>query len=79
MATFKIPFEPTKTNPGKLLHRKHYQMAIGLDIDCLAGRVYWSDVNGKAIRSSSYNESKTTDFITNGKCRNSRIGLLLQG
>lgn len=67
MATFKIPFEPSRSNPGKLLHLQHYQMAIGLDIDCLAGRVYWSDVNGKAIRSSAYNGSGTADFITNGK------------
>lgn len=67
MATFKIPFDASKTNPGKPLNLKHYQMAIGLDVDCLDGKIYWSDINGKAIRRSTYNGSQNEDFITNGK------------
>lgn len=69
IATFKIPYEPTKQNPGKLLHFKTNQIAIGLDIDCLGGKIYWSDINGKVIRSSSYNGSSVEDFITHGKTR----------
>lgn len=67
MATFKIPLEPSRANPGKLLHLKQQQMAIGLDIDCLQGKIYWSDINGKAIRRSNYNGTENENFITNGR------------
>ncbi|XP_030745606.1 nidogen-2 isoform X2 [Sitophilus oryzae] len=66
MATLKIPLEPTKQNPGKPIQIKPYQTAVGLDIDCLEGRVYWSDISGRAIRSSLYNGSDKVDFINSG-------------
>ena len=34
----------------------------GIDIDCQEGRVYWSDVNSKAIRSSEYNGANSSRF-----------------
>jgi len=37
-------------------------LATGIDIDCHEGRVYWSDVNGKAIRSSEYNGANSSRF-----------------
>lgn len=67
MGTIKIPFEPTRDNPGKFIYNKVYQMAVGLDIDCLTGKVYWSDINGKVIRRAFYNGSDVEDFITHGK------------
>jgi nidogen (entactin) len=45
---------------------KYFQTAVGLDIDCFEGRVYWSDISGMAIRSSTYNGSAKSDFITQG-------------
>ncbi|XP_044255979.1 nidogen [Tribolium madens] len=66
MSTLKIPFEPTKQNPGKPIQVKYFQTAVGLDIDCYEGRVYWGDISGRAIRSSTYNGSNKSDFIVDG-------------
>ena len=66
MATLKVPMEPTKRNPGKPIQIKMYQTAVGLDIDCMEGRVFWTDISGRAIRSSLFNGSDKVDFIVNG-------------
>ncbi|KAJ8922644.1 hypothetical protein NQ315_007676 [Exocentrus adspersus] len=64
MATLKIPLdEAAKSNMKKAIQVKGYQTAVGLDIDCLEGRVYWSDITGRAIRSSLFNGSDKADFI----------------
>jgi hypothetical protein len=39
---------------------------IGIDIDCLEGRVYWSDVNGRVITSAAYNGSNSKVFLNSG-------------
>ncbi|XP_050299870.1 nidogen [Anthonomus grandis grandis] len=62
-ATHKIPMAATPRDPGKPIQIKAYQTAVGLDIDCLEGRVYWSDIMSQAIRSSLYNGSDNRDFI----------------
>ncbi|CAH1124061.1 unnamed protein product [Ceutorhynchus assimilis] len=63
-ATHKIPMEANKRNPGRPIQIKTYQTAVGLDIDCLEGRVYWSDISLHAIRTSLYNGSDNSDFMT---------------
>ncbi|KAH1019720.1 hypothetical protein HUJ04_009502 [Dendroctonus ponderosae] len=65
-ATHKIPIEATRMNPGKPIQIKTYQTAVGLDIDCMESRVYWSDISLHAIRSSSYNGSDNKDFLAEG-------------
>lgn len=67
MATLRVPFEPKPGDLGRPIQIHHYQMAIGLDIDCIDGRVYWSDITGKAIKSSRYNGTDFKNFITEGK------------
>lgn len=73
MATLKIPFEPSKKNLGKPIQIKLFQTAVGLEIDCYEGRVYWSDISGMAIRSSAYNSSGKADFITQGRHKHKKI------
>ncbi|XP_018565224.1 nidogen-2 [Anoplophora glabripennis] len=63
MATLKIPLEPTKTLTKKAVQVKGYQTAVGLDVDCMEGRIYWSDITGRAIRSALFDGSKKEDFI----------------
>ncbi|XP_066245508.1 nidogen [Euwallacea similis] len=63
-ATHRIPMEPNRRDPGKPIQIKNYQTAVGLDIDCLEGRFYWSDISLNAIRSARYNGTDITDFIT---------------
>ncbi|XP_017118518.1 nidogen [Drosophila elegans] len=40
------------------------QMAIGLDKDCVEGRVYWGDISTKKIVSAKYDGSDARPFIT---------------
>jgi len=46
MATLRIPFVPTQLNPGDPIYIAYTQMAIALDIDCLGGKAYTSDITG---------------------------------
>lgn len=67
MATLRVPFVPTPRDMGKPIQIQYYQMAIGLDVDCYAGRVYWGDIAGKAIKTSNYNGTDYSDFLIEGK------------
>ncbi|XP_075224050.1 nidogen isoform X2 [Lycorma delicatula] len=64
MATLRIPYQPSRTDPGYPIQLKTEQIAIGLTIDCVEARVYWSDIMSKAIKSSAYNGAEKEDFIT---------------
>nr|CAI5831592.1 unnamed protein product [Callosobruchus analis] len=64
MATLRIPLDPTKTGIKKPVQVLAFQTAVGLDFDCLEGRFYWSDINGRAIRSALFNGSMKEDFIS---------------
>lgn len=66
MATLRIPLEHSRSNIKRPIQIKPYQTAVGLDVDCLEGRVYWSDVSGRAIRSALFNGSNKIDFVMNG-------------
>lgn len=41
-------------------------MAIGLDKDCVEGRVYWGDISAKKIFSSKYDGTDSRAFIVDG-------------
>ncbi|KAL3266111.1 hypothetical protein HHI36_010297 [Cryptolaemus montrouzieri] len=64
MATLKMPLDDSRDKFGKAIQVKSSQTAVGLDIDCFDGRFYWSDITGRAIRSSYYNGTDKQDFIT---------------
>ncbi|XP_071641916.1 nidogen isoform X3 [Temnothorax longispinosus] len=63
MATHRIPFVPTQQNPGNPIYIAYTQMAIALDIDCLGGKAYTSDITGNRIVELSYNGSMAETFI----------------
>lgn len=42
-------------------------MAIGLDKDCVEGRIYWGDISTKKIISAKYDGSDIQTFIADGK------------
>lgn len=67
MATLRIPLDQKKIQANKPVQAKAFQTAVGLDVDCLEGRVYWSDISGRAIRSSFLNGTDKGDFVTQGK------------
>lgn len=66
IATLRIPFNANKRNRGKTINVKANQFAIAIDIDCTQGRVYWSDIEEKKIKSSAYDGSEFNEFITSG-------------
>ncbi|XP_011351557.1 nidogen-2 isoform X2 [Ooceraea biroi] len=63
MATLRIPFVPTPMSPGHPIYIAYSQMAIALDIDCLGGKAYTSDITGNRIVELSYNGSMAQTFI----------------
>ncbi|KAG8236148.1 hypothetical protein J437_LFUL001582 [Ladona fulva] len=63
MSTLRVPFNPTASNPGQPIQIHYFQVAVGIDIDCQEGRVYWSDVNGRTIKSSKYDGSDIQIFL----------------
>jgi nidogen (entactin) len=48
-------------------------MLLGIDIDCLEGRVYWSDIAGQSIKSSKYDGTDVQNFLTTGKKETLRL------
>ncbi|XP_046389156.1 nidogen-like isoform X2 [Ischnura elegans] len=63
MATLRLPFNPSPAKPGRPIQIQNFQMAIGIDVDCQEGRVYWSDIIGKTIKSSKYDGSDIQTFL----------------
>jgi len=46
---------------------------LGIDIDCLGGRVYWSDITGQSIKSSKYDGTDVQNFLTSGMMQTIRF------
>ncbi|XP_028136673.1 nidogen [Diabrotica virgifera virgifera] len=65
MATLQIPLDRTRNKVKKPVQVKAYQTAVGLDVDCLEGRIYWSDISGRAISSSALDGTDKEHFIVN--------------
>lgn len=65
-ATLRIPYDASQKHLAKLIYINEFQTAVGLDVDCTLGKVYWSDISGRVIKSSNYNGSNVTDFMING-------------
>ncbi|GLH09807.1 Putative vitellogenin receptor [Gryllus bimaculatus] len=62
MAVLKITVSKEK-NESRPIVMKLFQEAVGIDVDCLRGRLYWSDIAGKVIKSSFYNGSDVQIFL----------------
>ncbi|XP_054154172.1 nidogen-like [Oppia nitens] len=63
MSLLRMPLQITKQNKGKLLLTKSHQIPAGLDIDCLDGLVYWTDVAHGLIYKSLYNGSSVMTIL----------------
>ena len=63
MSLLRLPLQPTKEDKGRLLLTKPHQIPAGLDVDCLNGLVYWSDVAQGVIYKASYNGSGVETVI----------------
>ncbi|KAK9309648.1 hypothetical protein QLX08_000853 [Tetragonisca angustula] len=63
MATLRIPFAPTHENSGSPIYIAYAQMAIAIDIDCMNGKAYSSDITGNRIIELTYNGSMAETFL----------------
>ncbi|XP_012343370.1 nidogen isoform X2 [Apis florea] len=63
MATLRIPFAPTYEDPGTPIYIAYMQMAIAIDIDCMNGKAYSSDISGNRIIELTYNGSMAETFL----------------
>ena len=63
MATLRIPFAPTHENLGSPIYIAYTQMAIAIDIDCMNGKAYSSDITGNRIIELTYNGSMAETFL----------------
>lgn len=61
MSLLRLPLTPTEENPGQLLITKSHSTPVSLDIDCVKGHIYWSDVNTRKIYRAPYNGSTTEE------------------
>uniref|UniRef100_A0A1B6D9X9 Nidogen n=1 Tax=Clastoptera arizonana TaxID=38151 RepID=A0A1B6D9X9_9HEMI len=75
IAIIQVPFQTSSSNPGRPIHLTYDQIAIGLTIDCGEGRVYWSDIGSKTIKSSLYDGKDSVDFMNSDSGIDSPEGL----
>nr|XP_040583540.1 nidogen-like [Lepeophtheirus salmonis] len=63
MALMKVPFSASKSNPAMPIFIGAGEMATGIDVDCITGKVYWTDTVGKRIRRSNYDGTQVETFL----------------
>ncbi len=57
-------------NEGKYVRLKSFPRIIGLTIDCFLGRVYWSDYEGKKIKSATFQGKNISTLVNTSKLYN---------
>ena len=65
MSILRAPIHPSSSSSSisRPIYVQVFQSAVGIDIDCHSGRVYWSDVNGRSLRSAKYDGSDVRTFL----------------
>ncbi|GAB6025426.1 hypothetical protein CHUAL_011172 [Chamberlinius hualienensis] len=65
MTIVRLPLQAARGDHGKPVIMQPNQMVIGIDVDCGAGHVYWTDVAGRSIKKANYDGSNAGVFIDN--------------
>ncbi|XP_072938855.1 nidogen [Epargyreus clarus] len=60
---YKVPFRNTPRDFATPLNSAVYQIAVGVDVDCLTGRIYWGDVVSNTIKRVAYDGSGFEQFL----------------
>lgn len=66
MFLYKVPFEFNYREYAVPINSALGQIAVGVDVDCETGRVYWGDVESNSIKSSAYDGSSYEIFLSTG-------------
>lgn len=67
MSVLKMPLEVKVKDKGKIIVMEPFQTAVGIDIDCLNGYVYWTDVAQAKIKRARYNGSDIEVVLDQGR------------
>ncbi|XP_013187804.1 nidogen [Amyelois transitella] len=62
-SVYRVPFQISAKQFAVPLNSAIYQIAVGVDVDCQKGRIYWGDVNSNTIKSSAYDGSAFEQFL----------------
>ncbi|XP_064121496.1 nidogen-like isoform X3 [Macrobrachium nipponense] len=65
LSVLRMPSDP-RSGAGFPIHVEPFMTAVGADVDCLAGRYYWTDVRSSSIRSSKYDGRERKPVISGG-------------
>lgn len=65
LAVLRMPVDP-RGGRSYIIHFEAFMTAVGADIDCLAGRFYWTDVRSSSIRSSKYDGTQRRPTTSQG-------------
>ncbi|CAG9113923.1 unnamed protein product [Plutella xylostella] len=65
MIIYRIPFHITAGDYATPINTAIDQIAVSIDVDCQAGRVYWSDIVSNTIKRAAYDGSNLETFIAN--------------
>ncbi|KAF9794052.1 hypothetical protein SFRURICE_009489 [Spodoptera frugiperda] len=63
---YRVPFKVTGRDFATPFNSGISQIAVGIDVDCGVGRIYWGDVVSYAIKTAAYDGSDYGLFLTEG-------------
>lgn len=66
-SVYRVPFTVTPRDFATPFNSAIYQIAVGVDVDCLSAKIYWGDVVGNTIKRASYDGSGYEQFLSAGK------------
>lgn len=65
-SVYRVPFQVTPRDFATPFNSGVSQIAVGVDIDCEVGRIYWGDVVSYAIKTAAYDGSDYGLFLSEG-------------
>lgn len=66
---YRVPFQISPREYPTPFNSATDQIAVGIDVDCISGNIYWGDVVGNTIKRAAYDGSRFENFIRNGMYR----------
>lgn len=66
-SVYRVPFQVTSRDFATPLNSGISQIAVGIDVDCEVGRIYWGDVVSYAIKTAAYDGSDASLFLSEGE------------
>ncbi|PZC85068.1 hypothetical protein B5X24_HaOG202832 [Helicoverpa armigera] len=65
-SVYRVPFQVTPRDFATPFNSAISQIAVGVDVDCEVGKIYWGDVVSFAIKTAAYDGSDSGFFLSEG-------------